>query len=281
MNGMRSMIAPGEYCAIPGISMPGGATTPLAKYRARGDSDCQRSKGMLGRSNQPSEGSPPGAKYSTFGSTRARSARLGVPPCQQRLSLKMAEPARSGQSVLTFIHEGSSDRVKGGSCQRCEPGTFRMGPFIAVTSSSTKFTVTTGGTGRSCTWPSCGPQIASICNDWYSIAPASTTSPPAPASWYVLDPKMACSTGVVVGRSMRAQYSGMCRLDFVAEASPKLYRCGSLPAPPPKLPSGSASKIRPRIRAVALRSAATCPALRTSSTTTKPSRRNARAARAA
>mmetsp|Transcript_11600 Transcript_11600/g.35022 ORF Transcript_11600/g.35022 Transcript_11600/m.35022 type:complete len:223 (+) Transcript_11600:150-818(+) len=222
MNGMRSMTAPGKYCPTPGISTPGGANTPRAKYRASGESTRQFWNGIVGRSIHPSDGGPSGAKYSTFGSTRARSARLGVPPCQQRLSLKIAEPARSGHSVLTFIHGGSSDKGLGVSYQRCEPGTFLIGPFKAVTSSSTKFTVTTGGTGRSCTRPSCGPQIASMCKAWYSMAPASATSPPAPAAWYLLDPKMACSTGVVVGRSTSAQYSGTWKLDLLGEASPRL-----------------------------------------------------------
>lgn len=77
-------------------------------------------------------------RQKALGKARKRSDKLGVPPCQQRLSLKMAAPAGSGQRVLNCIQKGSSLCVGGRSRQRCEPGTTRIGPLIAVTFSNTK-----------------------------------------------------------------------------------------------------------------------------------------------
>ena len=99
----------------------GGSIRPKSKREAKEFSSCA----LRGRQE-------------ALGKARKRSERLGVPPCQQRLSRKMAAPAGSGQRVLNCIHVGSSRCVGGRWRQRCEPGTTRIGPLIAVTFSSTK-----------------------------------------------------------------------------------------------------------------------------------------------
>ena len=52
------------------------------------------SQGIVDLSNQPKDGMAVGGKYSMFGRTRILSERFGVPPCQHRLSLKMAAPGK-------------------------------------------------------------------------------------------------------------------------------------------------------------------------------------------
>ena len=89
-----------------------------------------------------------GAKYSMFGAARTSRERLGVPPCQHRTSRKMAEPAGAGQTVLSFIHSGSSSRLGIGWRELCVPGIWRVGPFSRVRSTIAKLIVT-AGTGRS------------------------------------------------------------------------------------------------------------------------------------
>ena len=125
-----------------------------------------------------------GAKYSTFGIARTSRDRLGVPPCQQRASRKIAEPAGSGQIVLSRIHSGSAASLGIGARDRCVPGICLIGPFSGVRSTIGKL-MCTDGTGRSriVTPPtgSCNSDhTLSECSPWYSIAPGSARSPPQP-----------------------------------------------------------------------------------------------------
>ena len=92
-KGMISRIAAGEYSLTPGMDSSGGATTYREMYCARGERSLQICHGIVCRSNQPKEGRAPGGKYSMFGRARILSERLGVPPCQSRLSRKIAAPA--------------------------------------------------------------------------------------------------------------------------------------------------------------------------------------------
>jgi len=89
---MISRIAAGEYTPRPGISSPGPATTALEMCCPKGESCSHVSKGIVYLSNQPSDGMAVGGKYSMLGNARILSERFGVPPCQQRLSRKMAAP---------------------------------------------------------------------------------------------------------------------------------------------------------------------------------------------
>lgn len=75
-----------------------------------------------------------GAMYSIPGIARISRDRLGVPPCQQRASRMIAEPAGSGHTVLRRIHSGSSASVGIGARERWVPGMNRVGPLIGVRS---------------------------------------------------------------------------------------------------------------------------------------------------
>ena len=50
-----------------------------------------------------------------FGIARTSRDKFGVPPCQQRRSRIIADPAGAGQSVLSFIHSGSLYKLGIGS----------------------------------------------------------------------------------------------------------------------------------------------------------------------
>ena len=50
-----------------------------------------------------------------FGMARTSRDRFGVPPCHVRLSRMIAEPAGTGQTVLSFIQSGSAARLGIGS----------------------------------------------------------------------------------------------------------------------------------------------------------------------
>ena len=70
---------------------------------------------------------------------------LGVAPCQQRLSRKMAAPALAPTSVEYFIHGGSSAGLGVGCVEVCDPAIWRIGPFSHVRSHIRKLMVTSGG----------------------------------------------------------------------------------------------------------------------------------------
>ena len=71
---------------------------------------------------------------------RGVSPMQGVPPCQHRMSLRIAQPAGIGQTVDIFIHCGSSARDGIGSFEFCVPGTKRIaaaGPIHNIMQSHT------------------------------------------------------------------------------------------------------------------------------------------------
>ena len=135
------------------------------------------------------------------------------------------------------------------------------------------------GQGRSCscTFAPAGDRKSrmSWCNPWYCTHPGNTKSPPRNATRASGLPKIASTTSVVAGGSIKSAHSAAQPNWNGARA--KLYRCE------PRFPSrsGSFTTISPTTWIAARRTRARRSGESTPFTTTRPSRWNRRAASSA